>query len=94
MSDIIVRRNHGMTLKKARAAGEQIAADLAEEFDFTYERTGNTLNFKRMGVTGTIVVEKKSLEIQAKIGFCYAPSNRASNAKSIAFAMRNLVQPN
>lgn len=94
MSDIIVRRNHGMTLKKARAAGEQIAADLAEEFDFTYEWTGNTLNFKRMGVTGTIVVEKNPWKFRRKSDFCYAPSNRASNAKSIAFAMRNLVQPN
>ena len=73
MSDIVVRRNHGMTLKKARVAGEQIAADLADEFDFTYEWNGNTLNFKRMGVTGTIVVEKKSLEIQAKIGFLLRP---------------------
>lgn len=73
MSEIVVRRNHGMTLKKARAAGEQIAAELAEEFDFTYEWSGNTLNFKRMGVTGTIVVEKKSLEIQAQIGFLLRP---------------------
>ena len=73
MSDIVVRRNHGMTLKKARAAAEQIAAELAEEFDFTYEWSGNTLNFKRMGVAGTIVVEKKVLDIQAKIGFLLRP---------------------
>jgi putative polyhydroxyalkanoate system protein len=73
MSDIAVRRNHGMTLKKARAAGEQIAAELAEEFDFTYEWTGNTLNFKRMGVTGSIVVGKKALEINAQIGFLLRP---------------------
>ena len=61
MSDIAVRRNHGMTLKKARAAGEQIAAELAEEFDFTYEWSGNTLNFKRMGVTGTIVFDRSTI---------------------------------
>ena len=73
MSDIVVRRNHGMTLKKARIAAEQIAAELAEEFDFTYEWTGNTLIFKRMGVSGTIVVEKKALDINAKIGFLLRP---------------------
>lgn len=73
MSEIIVRRNHGMTLKKARAAGEQIAVELAEEFDFVYEWDGNTLNFRRMGVSGTIVVEKKSLEIKAKVGLLLRP---------------------
>ena len=73
MSEIIVRRTHGMTSKKARAAAEQIASELAEEFDFSYEWVGNTLNFRRMGVTGTIVVEKKSLEIKAKIGLLLRP---------------------
>lgn len=69
MSEIVVSRAHGLTLKKARAAAENIAADLADEFDIDYEWDGNTLDFSRTGVSGTIVVTKKDVEIRAKLGF-------------------------
>lgn len=58
-----------MTLTKARQAAEHVAAELAEEFDIDYEWKGNHLEFTRTGVTGTMLVDKKHVEIRAKLGF-------------------------
>lgn len=69
MSDIVVRRTHGMTMKKARRAAEDIAAKLDEEFDLDYAWDGNTLAFHRMGVTGFLAVHKKEVEISVRLGF-------------------------
>lgn len=68
MSSIHITRTHGQTVKKAKAAAEQIAADLAEEFDIDYGWEGDVLRFSRSGVQGEIRVLKKTLEVQAKLG--------------------------
>jgi putative polyhydroxyalkanoate system protein len=68
MSEIVISRDHGMTLKKARQAAEHFAAELAEEFDIDYEWEGNRLAFSRTGVSGSITVAKKHVEIRAKLG--------------------------
>lgn len=68
MSEIIIRRDHGMTLKKARQAAEHIAAELAEEFAIDYAWDGNRLDFSRTGVAGSIVVDKQHVEIRARLG--------------------------
>jgi len=69
MADIHVIRKHGFPPKKARAATEQIAVKLAEEFSLSYEWAGNVLNFSRSGVSGHIEVHKKDIEIHVKLGF-------------------------
>ena len=69
MSDILVRRSHALTPKSARQAAERIAAQLDEEFDLDYEWTDNVLNFKRAGVSGELVVEKKNVHIRVRLGF-------------------------
>jgi putative polyhydroxyalkanoate system protein len=68
MSRIAILRPHGTTLKKAKAAVDALAADLAAEFDLDLEWEGNTLHFTRAGVEGTIVVGAKTLDIQATLG--------------------------
>ena len=68
MSTIRISRAHGTTVKKAKEAVEQIAAELAEEFDVSYEWEGPTLHFRRAGVEGTMTVERKTLEIDATLG--------------------------
>lgn len=73
MSEISIQRTHGMSLKKARSATEQIAAELAEEFSIEYGWNGNTLDFHRSGVTGTMVVDKKTIQISAKLSFLLRP---------------------
>ena len=69
MSDIVVRRRHGMTMKKARSAAEDIAAKMDEEFDLDYAWDGNTLEFRRTGVNGFLEVSKKEVEISVRLGF-------------------------
>ena len=73
MSEISIRRTHGMTLKKARIAAEHIADELSSEFKLDYEWDGNTLNFHRTGISGTMVVEKKTITIVAKLSFLLRP---------------------
>lgn len=68
MSTIRISRVHGTTTKKARAAVESIAAELAQEFEIDYEWDGATLHFQRPGVRGTMVVERHTLEIDAELG--------------------------
>jgi putative polyhydroxyalkanoate system protein len=69
MSDITIRRSHTMTPKKARQAAERIAEKLDEEFDLDYEWSDNELHFKRSGVSGELVVEKREVHIRVRLGF-------------------------
>lgn len=69
MSEILVCRAHGTTLKSARKGAERIAEELGEEFGLDHEWDGNTLRFQRMGVSGHIEVSKKQVEIYVKLGF-------------------------
>lgn len=69
MSSIQISRVHGTTVKKAKEAVESIAHELAQEFDIRYEWDGSVLNFERAGVQGTMTVGKKTLDIEAELGF-------------------------
>ena len=69
MSSIRISRTHGTTVKKAREAVEAIAAELAQEFDITHEWDGSVLNFQRAGVQGRMTVGRKTLDIEAELGF-------------------------
>lgn len=69
MSEIHIRRPHGMTQAKARRAAEQIADELAAEFEMRHAWEGSTLTFTRSGVTGHIAVTAADIEIRAKLGF-------------------------
>ena len=69
MSSIRISRTHGTTVKKAKQAVEAIAAELSQAFDITYEWDGSVLNFQRAGVQGTMSVGKKTLDIDAELGF-------------------------
>jgi putative polyhydroxyalkanoate system protein len=72
MSDILIRRTHGMTTAKAKKAAEKIADELAAEFDMRHAWEGATLHFTRSGVNGHIVVGAKTIEVRAKLGFLLA----------------------
>jgi putative polyhydroxyalkanoate system protein len=73
MSDISIRRSHGMTLAKARRAAEEIAAELGEEFGLHHEWQGDVLHFKRMGLSGELSVAKRDVEIRVRLGFLLLP---------------------
>ena len=73
MADINITRQHGMTLAEARKAAFKWAEQAEEKFDMecTYEegKTSDECSFTRSGVTGTLVVDKDSFELKAKLGF-------------------------
>jgi putative polyhydroxyalkanoate system protein len=69
MSDIVMRRTHGLTLQKARAAAERIAAELGEEFGLDCEWDEDLLRFRRSGVSGTLAVDRHEVEIRVRLGF-------------------------
>lgn len=73
MSDLHIQRRHGMTLKQARVAAEHIADELAGEFSIDYEWRGNTCHFHRTGISGTMVLDKRDIAIEARIGFLLFP---------------------
>ena len=68
MSEIHVRRTHGLALKRARQKAEHIAEELSEEFGIEYAWDGAELRFQRPGLSGEIAVGKKDVEIHVKLG--------------------------
>ncbi|MFZ5512168.1 MAG: polyhydroxyalkanoic acid system family protein [Pseudomonadota bacterium] len=72
MSDIVIRRTHGLSAQQARDAAESIAAKLQQEFDLRYQWDGDVLRFKRSGVSGELQVEPREVEIRVRLGFLLA----------------------
>jgi putative polyhydroxyalkanoate system protein len=68
MADIQIERPHSLPLKKARDAANGFADQLAEKFDLESEWEGDTLHFKRAGVSGTLTLGKHDVVINAKLG--------------------------
>lgn len=72
MSNIDISHSHSLSMKKARAVAEDLAEQLAQQYDLDYEWDANTLNFHRSGVSGNINVTKDSIDIKAKLGWLLA----------------------
>ena len=68
MADIDIRRSHGVTVERARATAEGIAADLGKRFGLRGEWRGNTFNFKRSGVSGFLTVGEQDLHLSLSLG--------------------------
>lgn len=73
MPDIHIRREHSLGLPKARKIALQWAEDAEKKFDMACTilegDTSDTLEFKRIGVTGTLIVAPDHFELNAKLGF-------------------------
>ena len=73
MADINITRQHGMSLADARKAAFKWAEQAKEKFDMecTYQKgeIADECSFTRSGVTGTLLVDKDTFELQAKLGF-------------------------
>ena len=73
MADITISRQHGMTFAEARKAAFKWAEQAEEKFDMecTYEegKTSDVCGFTRSGVAGTLLVDKDTFELTAKLGF-------------------------
>ena len=73
MADINITRQHGMSLGDARKAAFKWAEQAEEKFDMecTYKegKTSDECSFTRSGVTGTLLVDKDTFELTARLGF-------------------------
>ena len=73
MADINITRQHGMSLNDARKAAFKWAEQAEEKFDMecTYQEgeTSDECSFTRSGVTGTLLVDKDTFELTARLGF-------------------------
>ena len=73
MPEIRIHREHALGLAKAR----KIARAWAEEVESRFEmecsmvegETSDTLEFRRSGVSGTLIVAPDHFELNAKLGF-------------------------
>lgn len=73
MPDIHIHRKHQLGLPKAREIAWQWAEEVEQKFDMECTvlegETSDTVSFKRIGVSGTLLVGHDSFELDAKLGF-------------------------
>jgi putative polyhydroxyalkanoate system protein len=69
MPSIDIHRSHGKSMKEAKAAVERVAERISEKFDVECGWNGNTLEFSRSGVNGSIALLKGEVRVVANLGF-------------------------
>lgn len=73
MADIHIRREHSFGLAKARKLAWSWAETVEQKFDMECTviegETSDTVEFKRSGVDGQLIVAPDHFELTAKLGF-------------------------
>ncbi len=73
MPDIKIRREHTLGLAAARKVAQQWAKDVEKDFGMECTlvkgQTSDTVQFKRSGVSGTLIVAADHFDLDAKLGF-------------------------
>jgi putative polyhydroxyalkanoate system protein len=73
MPDIKIHREHALGLAKARKIALKWAEDVEKDFDMECTmvkgETSDTVQFKRTGVSGTLIVAADHFDLDAKLGF-------------------------
>jgi len=73
MPRIDIRRPHQLSIEEARAVVDKVAARMQEKFGMQGRWQGDTLQFSRSGVSGTIAVGSDAIEVKAELGMMLAP---------------------
>jgi putative polyhydroxyalkanoate system protein len=73
VADIRIHREHSLGLAKARKVAWAWAEQVEEQFDMECSvlegETSDTVEFKRSGVHGTLIVAPDHFDLNAKLGF-------------------------
>ena len=69
MADIDIHRSHDLGLQAARGVADKVAESLGRKFDLRGEWNGNVLHFQRTGVSGTLAISEKDLNLSVTLGF-------------------------
>lgn len=73
MPKIDIRRPHQLSIEEARAVVDKVAARMREKFGMAGQWQGDTLQFSRPGVSGTIAVDSDAIQVKADLGMMLAP---------------------
>jgi len=73
MPKIDIRRPHQLSIEEARAVVDKVAARMQEKFGMASQWQGDTLQFSRPGVSGTIAVDSDAIQVKADLGMMLAP---------------------
>lgn len=77
MADISITQTHKLPHKKAKAAAQKVADQMAEEYDMASEWDGDVLVFKRTGVSGKLTLSEQHAKLEIRLGIllkAFAPT--------------------
>jgi putative polyhydroxyalkanoate system protein len=85
MADIKIHRSHSLGLAKARQVAWDWAEKVEQDFDMDCTvlegETSDTVEFKRSGVSGQLVVAADHFDLQAKLGFLLGAFSKTIEAE-------------
>ena len=73
MSQIDIVREHTLSMAKGRSLMRSLAEELAAQYAATYTIDDDVVSFKAPGITGTVALLPKSVDIKATLGFLMRP---------------------
>lgn len=91
MTDIDIRRAHGLNHAEARRLAGRLASDLGGHFGLSHEWQGDVLQFQGVGIDGSIAVEAADVHIRVQLGFLLKPM-RPVIERSIHSELDKLLQ--
>jgi putative polyhydroxyalkanoate system protein len=77
MADIRITQAHKLSHKKAKAAAQKVADQMAEEYDMVSQWDGDVLLFKRSGVSGSLTLSDAEAHLEIRLGLllmAFAPT--------------------
>ncbi|MBX7228393.1 MAG: polyhydroxyalkanoic acid system family protein [Burkholderiaceae bacterium] len=73
MADIELERPHNMSLAQAKNVAQKVAEEMATEYGLQSQWEGNSLNFSRPGIHGTLSVDSKTMRVAVSLSFLFKP---------------------
>jgi putative polyhydroxyalkanoate system protein len=73
MPRIDIRRPHGLSPAEARAVVDKVAARMHEKFGTDGQWQGDTLQFARSGVKGSITLHDDAIAVAVELGMMLSP---------------------
>lgn len=73
MATIRIQRSHRLGARRARKLADDIARDLARDYDMTHQWQDSVLQFQRAGIRGRLEVSEDSLVLRLELGLAMRP---------------------
>lgn len=89
MADINIVQAHHLAPEQARAAAQQVADKLAEQFELECAWDGDVLRFERSGVSGSLSLLPDEARLHIALGFLFGAFASQIEAK-VADKMRRV----